>query len=187
MKKYLPFALALTTLCLTACIDTVKTQPESKLQAQLPTDAKMTDAGTLLANGRVVGVSDGDTLTVLGSNKQRYKIRLQGIDAPEKRQPYGQQCKEMLMMQTANLPVEVEAYKLDRYGRIVAKITAAGKDVALEQIRNGCGWHYKAYAKEQNEQDRKAYAAAEQQARKAHKGLWKDKKPVAPWDFRHRQ
>ncbi len=179
--------IAFTPLLLAACIDKFTTQPESKLQAQLPDDAKITRDGTLLAAGRVVGISDGDTLTVQASNQQRYKIRLQGIDAPEKGQAYGQKCKESLMMATANLPVTVEAYKLDRYGRIIAKIMAEDKDVALEQIRTGCGWHYVAYAKEQNDKDRKAYAAAEKQARKAHKGLWKDKKPVAPWDFRHQK
>lgn len=91
------------------------------------------------------------------------------------------------MMATANLPVEVEAYKLDRYGRIVAKIMAGGKDVALEQINNGCGWHYTAYAKEQSAADQQAYAAAEKQAKKSRKGLWRDKQPTAPWDFRRQQ
>lgn len=186
MKKRIILAV-IAPLLLLACIDKFATQPENKLQAQLPDDAEITRDGTLLAEGRVVGISDGDTLTVLGSNQQRYKIRLQGIDAPEKEQAYGQKCKESLMMATANLPVTVEAYKLDRYGRIIAKITAQHKDVALEQIRAGCGWHYVAYAKEQNDKDRKAYALAEKQARKAHKGLWKDKKPMAPWDFRHQK
>ncbi|MBU0654482.1 MAG: thermonuclease family protein [Gammaproteobacteria bacterium] len=185
MKKFLPFAFA--AICLAACLDKFDTQPNSKLQAQLPPDAKMSDAGTLLASGRVVNISDGDTLTVLGTDKQRYKIRLQGIDAPEKSQPHGQKCKEALMMQTANLPVEVEAYKLDKYRRVVARITAEGKDVALEQLRNGCAWHYTAYAKEQSDADQKAYASAEKQTRKARKGLWKDKQPTAPWDFRRQK
>lgn len=185
MKKLL--LIPLSALLLAACIDTFDVKPDSKLQSQLPPDAKVTDEGHLLASGRVVSISDGDTLTVLGANNQRYKIRLQGIDAPEKNQPYGQKCKEALMMATANLSVEVEAYKLDRYGRIVAKIMAGGKDVALEQINNGCGWHYTAYAKEQSAADQQAYAAAQQQAKKSRKGLWRDKQPTAPWDFRRQQ
>ncbi|MEZ5453345.1 MAG: thermonuclease family protein [Thiothrix sp.] len=64
---------------------------------------------------------------------------------------------------------------------------AGGKDVALEQINNGCGWHYTTYAKEQSAADQQAYAAAQQQAKKSRKGLWRDKQPTAPWDFRRQQ
>ncbi len=182
MQKYL--TLALTTLLLSGCLDIADVKSDSKLAAKLPPGASITDNGTMLAQGRVVGVSDGDTLTVLASNKQSYKIRLQGIDSPEKKQPFGQKCKETLMAQAINLTAEVEAYKLDKYGRIIAKVSVEGKDVALTQIQIGCGWHYSAYAKEQNPADQKAYAAAEQQARKAKRGLWKDKQAQAPWDFR---
>lgn len=185
MKRLLP--LTLLPLLLVACIEPGDVKTESKLQAQLPPNARMTDAGTLLAQGRVVGVSDGDTLTVLATNKRSYKIRLQGIDAPEKTQPYGQKCKEDLMTRAINLTAEVEAYKLDKYGRIVGKVTVEGKDVALEQIKAGCGWHYTAYAREQGESDQQAYAAAEKAARKAKRGLWKEKKPLAPWEFRKQQ
>ncbi|UOG91030.1 MAG: thermonuclease family protein [Candidatus Thiothrix sulfatifontis] len=185
MKKYLP--VILTTLLLTGCLDRFDAQPDDKLQAQLPPGARITNDGTMLAQGRVVGVSDGDTLTVLASNKRTYKIRLQGIDAPETKQAHGQKCKEMLMTRAVNLTAEVEAYKLDRYGRVIGKVTVEGKDVALEQINAGCGWHYTAYAKEQSADDQAAYAAAEKQARKAKRGLWRDKQPQAPWDFRKQQ
>jgi endonuclease YncB( thermonuclease family) len=181
MRKYLP--LALTALVLTGCLDRFEVQADSKLQAQLPPDAHLSN-GNLIAQGRVVGVSDGDTLTVLASNKRSYKIRLQGIDAPEKSQPYGQKCKEALMVQAINLTAEVEANKLDKYGRVVGKVSVEGKDVALEQIKSGCGWHYTAYAKEQSPDDQAAYAAAEKQARKAKRGLWKEKQPQSPWDYR---
>lgn len=182
MNHYL--TLTLTTLLLAGCLDKFDSKPDSKLQAQLPPGASISDNGTLLAQGRVVGVSDGDTISVLASNKRQYKIRLQGIDAPEKAQPYGQKCKEDLMTQAINLTADVEAHKLDRYGRVLGKVTIEGKDIALTQIQNGCGWHYTAYAKEQSADDQTAYAAAEQQARKAKRGLWKEKQPEAPWDFR---
>lgn len=182
MKKHLP--IILTTLLFTGCLDTSNVKPDDKLQAQLPPGARITDAGTMLAQGRVIGVSDGDTLTVLASNKRHYKVRLQGIDAPEAKQAYGQTCKEMLMTRAINLTAEVEAHKLDRYGRVIGKVTVEGNDVALEQIKAGCGWHYTVYAKEQSAADQAAYAAAEKQARKAKRGLWKDKAPQAPWDFR---
>ncbi|WML90633.1 thermonuclease family protein [Thiothrix lacustris] len=179
MTRYL--TLTLTALLLTGCFDS---KPDNKLQAQLPPGATLNADGTVLAQGRVVGVSDGDTLTVLASNKQSYKIRLQGIDAPEKAQPFGQKCKEALMTQAINLTATVEAHKLDRYGRVLGKVTVEGQDVALTQIQSGCGWHYTAYMKEQSKDDQIAYAAAEKQARKAKRGLWKDKQPQAPWDFR---
>lgn len=184
-NKVKPFlVLCLPISLLAGCLGTLDIKPSS--YQKLPKGAEITAAGTLLAEARIIQVSDGDTLTVLGPDKKTYKIRLQGIDAPEKKQPYGQKCKESLMMLTANLPATVEAYKKDRYGRVVAKVSINGKDVALEQIRNGCGWHYAAYAKEQSRTDQAAYAAAEQQARRAKAGLWHDKKPQAPWDYRHR-
>lgn len=179
-----PYLLILVPLFLTACIEPSDVRPESKLQAQLPADAYMTADGTWQASGRVVSVSDGDTVTVLGSNKQQYKIRLQGIDAPEKTQPFGQKCKEDLLTRAVNLDGTVEAKKLDRYGRIVGKVRVNGADLALEQLQAGCAWYYADYAKELSAADQEAYAAAEKAARKAKRGLWKDKNPQAPWDFR---
>ncbi|MEZ5476060.1 MAG: thermonuclease family protein [Thiolinea sp.] len=183
MNRRLPLFLLLSASSLTACLGNIDLKPGS--YRPLPEGVEISPEGTLLAQGQVVGISDGDTLSVLGKDKKTYRIRLQGIDAPEKKQDYGQKCKESLMRLTANLPVEVEAYKQDRYGRIVAKVTARGKDVALEQIRNGCGWHYTAYAGEQSTSDRKDYAAAEKAARQARRGLWRGKNPQAPWDYRH--
>lgn len=170
---------------LTGCLNPSDVKSED-IQKRLP-HARISADNTVIASGRVVSVTDGDTLTVLGEDKTPYKIRLQGVDAPEKTQDFGQKCKETLMETAINLTAEVEVYKKDRYGRIVAKVTVEGKDVALEQLRIGCGWHYIAYAKEQNQADREAYAAAEEQARKRKIGLWKNKNPQAPWDFRKRK
>lgn len=177
----------LTVVLLSACLDRFDVQPQGGLEASLPPDAEITRKGTMLASGRVVGISDGDTLTVLAANKRQYKVRLQGIDSPEKKQAFGQKCKESLMMLSANLPAQVEAYKLDRYGRIIGKVTVEGRDVALEQLNKGCAWHYKAYANEQPAVDREAYAAAEKQARQQRRGLWRGKRPQAPWDYRRQQ
>ncbi|MFN3785963.1 MAG: thermonuclease family protein [Thiothrix sp.] len=181
------YLLMLAPLFLSACIEPGDVKPTSRLQAHLPADAHMTANGTWLASGKVVSVSDGDTVTVLGSNKQQYKIRLQGIDAPEKTQPFGQKCKEDLLTRAVNLDGTVEAKKLDRYGRIVGKVRVNGTDIALEQIKAGCAWYYADYAKELSVADREAYTAAEKAARKAKRGLWKDNNPQAPWDFRKTQ
>lgn len=186
MKLYVQAVLLCSIASLVVgCLDTLG--PQTGSYKQLPKGVSISETNTLLAETQVVHIADGDTLTVLGPDKNTYKIRLQGIDAPEKKQPFGQACKESLMHLTDNQPAEVEAFKKDRYGRIVAKVIVKGKDLALEQIKAGCGWHYTAYAKEQSVRDQKAYAKAEEQARAAERGLWQDAKPVAPWDFRKQQ
>lgn len=177
--------LGLAASLLTGCLDTLG--PQTGSHQSLPKGVSISETNTLLAEAKIVSIADGDTLTVLGPDQNTYKIRLQGIDSPEKKQPFGQACKESLMHLTNDRPAAVEAYKKDRYGRVVAKVTVAGKDLALEQIKLGCGWHYLAYAKEQSPRDQKTYAKAEQQARAAERGLWQDANPVAPWDFRKQQ
>lgn len=135
--------------------------------------------------GVVVGVADGDTITLLDASKTQHKVRLAGIDAPEKRQPFGGRSRESLSELVAAQTVVVETDKKDRYGRTVGKILLDGQDINLEQIRRGMAWHYKTYAREQSPEDRRAYAEAEQEARKARLGLWRDAAPLPPWDFRH--
>jgi len=134
--------------------------------------------------GRVVGVADGDTLTVLDATNTQHKIRLSGIDSPEKKQPFGQVCKQSLSDLAYGRTVAVEANKLDRYGRMIGKVLVDGEDVNLEQVRRGCGWHYKQYQNEQVLDDRLAYNAAEESARASRVGLWADRDPVAPWEWR---
>lgn len=163
------------------------TKQQAKLQTQLPEDTRLTADGTLLAQGKVVHIADGDTLTILGSNQQTYRIRLQGIDAPERSQAFGKVCKTRLTDMASGKNATVEAYKQDKYGRIVAKVTVNGQDIALKQIRTGCAWHYTAYAREQSPTDRRLYSAAEQKARQQGIGLWQDSRPLAPWDYRHHQ
>lgn len=142
-------------------------------------------ADTLL--GRVVGVVDGDTVTVLDDTNTQWKIRLMGIDAPEKKQPFGSKSKESLSAMLFNKQVEVEFNKQDKYGRTVGRISVGGIDVNLEQVKAGMAWHYKAYEREQSEADRTAYAQAEEQARAAKRGLWIDPDPTPPWDWRKQQ
>ncbi|TXH68779.1 MAG: thermonuclease family protein [Thiothrix sp.] len=186
MKRLVQAALMLgAAASLTACLDTLG--PQTGSYKSLPKGVSISETNTLLAEAQIVHIADGDTLTVLGPDKKTYKIRLQGIDAPEKKQAFGQACKESLMQMTDNQLAKVEAFKKDRYGRIVGKVRVKGKDLALEQIKAGCGWHYTAYEKEQSTRDQKTYAKAEAQARAAERGLWQDAKPIAPWDFRRQQ
>lgn len=137
--------------------------------------------------GRVVGVSDGDTVTVLDGSNTQFKIRLMGIDAPEKKQAFGSKSKESLSALVFNKQVMVEYNKKDKYGRTVGKIVVDGIDANLEQIKAGMAWHYKKYEKEQSVDDRSIYAKAENQARGDKRGLWFDTEPTPPWDWRKQQ
>ena len=139
-------------------------------------------AGTI--TGTVVRITDGDTVVVLDANKVQYKIRLVGIDAPEKKQAYGKKSKENLSNLVAGKYVVVEYDKLDRYKRVLGKILLSGKDMNLEQISSGLAWHYKKYQKEQSQSDRMLYSEAEIDARNAKRGLWYDPDPIPPWDYR---
>lgn len=135
--------------------------------------------------GRVVRVADGDTVTVLDAGQVQHKIRLAGIDAPEKKQAYGEKSRESLEELVAGRTVVVEFTKRDRYGRRVGRLLLDRLDVNLMQISRGMAWHYKAYAREQRASDQRAYAEAETEARRARIGLWRDDEPTPPWDFRH--
>jgi len=137
--------------------------------------------------GRVVGVSDGDTVTLLDGVNAQHRIRLAGIDAPEKAQAYGDASKRHLSRLVFGESVRVEYAKHDRYGRIVGKILKNGRDASLEQLRAGFAWHYKQYQREQSRADRGAYAESEREAQQAHAGLWRDPDPVAPWAWRLEQ
>lgn len=134
--------------------------------------------------GRIVGVVDGDTVDLLSLSKELHRIRLAGIDAPERGQPFGAVAKRALSDLVFDRQVVVSASKQDRYGRLVGKILVAGTDANLQMVRNGFAWHYKKYAREQSSDDRERYAAAEVAARFGRQGLWGDADPVAPWDFR---
>jgi endonuclease YncB( thermonuclease family) len=140
------------------------------------------EAATL--QGKVVSVADGDTITVLDSQKAQHKIRLQGIDAPERAQAFGNKSKQSLHEMVHGKQVTVDYQKKDKYGRVVGKILLNNTDVCLEQLKRGMAWHYKQYANEQPKEDQETYSLAEQQAKTEFKGLWKDKQPVPPWEFR---
>ena len=141
-------------------------------------------AETLL--GKVIHVQDGDSITVLDDTRTQHKIRLTGIDAPERRQAFGNVSKESLAEQVAGQSVAVEWDKVDRYGRKVGKVLLAGMDSNLVQIKRGLAWHYKQYEREQSPADRQSYAAAEAEARAAKLGLWRDAEPTPPWEFRRK-
>ena len=134
--------------------------------------------------GRVVSVADGDTVTLLDANLRQHRIRLSGIDAPEKRQPFGNRSRLHLGALVFGKQVTADCPKTDRYKRAVCRLEVDGIDANLAQVEAGMAWHYKAYTREQSPADRWRYAKAEDRAREARHGLWADRAPVAPWDFR---
>ena len=134
--------------------------------------------------GRVVRVTDGDTIVVLDANDAQHKIRLTGIDAPERKQAFGTKSKEHLSEAVAGKFVVVEYSKRDYYKRILGKVLLSGQDMNLEQIKAGLAWHYKKYQDEQSTSDREKYSDAELDAMRNKRGLWADHNPVAPWEYR---
>ena len=134
--------------------------------------------------GLVVGVADGDTITVLDQQKNTYKIRLQGIDAPEKKQAFGEKSKQSLHDLVHGKQVRIEYDKEDKYGRIVGKITLDDLDICLQQLVLGMAWHYKKYQNEQSVADRVVYNDAELKSKSLKLGLWADETPMPPWEFR---
>jgi endonuclease YncB( thermonuclease family) len=143
-------------------------------------------AETIL-DGQVVEVADGDTLTVLDAQKKTHKIRLLGIDAPEKAQAFGQKSKESLSGLAFQKQVQVRSSKKDRYGRTVGQVFVGNMDVCLEQVKLGMAWHYKTYQREQTPEDRVLYDRAESQAREQRVGLWQDPSPIEPSAFRRQK
>jgi len=134
--------------------------------------------------GRVVGVSDGDTITVLDAAKRQHKVRLAGIDAPEKGQAFGNASKENLSKLVFDRQVTADCYKRDQYGREICRVFRGGTDIPLEQLRAGLAWHYARFANEQRPDERAAYVDAEASAKASRRGLWSDKAPQAPWEWR---
>ena len=137
-----------------------------------------------ILTGKVVGVSDGDTITVLDETNTQHKIRLAGIDAPENKQPFGNVSKKSLSDLVFGKQVSVEWDKLDQYGRTVGKVLVNGQDANLMQIKRGMAWFYKKFQNELVLDDRLAYLHAQEEAEANKAGLWQDAEPMAPWDFR---
>ena len=143
-------------------------------------------------------MADGDTVTIMDDSGKKHRIRLAGIDAPEKDQSYGDVSTQGLVELVSGKTVTIEYEKRDRYKRIVGKVLVdpPGEvfcmaldcvkkiDVGLEQIIAGLAWHYKYYQMEQSEEDRRLYSEAELEAKIKQLGIWKNEEPMAPWEWR---
>jgi len=130
-------------------------------------------------SGRVVRVADGDTVSVLDSNKTQHKVRLYGIDTPEWDQPYGKAAKRALSKLVAGKTVGVVTVETDSYGRTVGTVYLQDKNINVAMVESGHAWWYRHYAPHN-----RLLAATEQQAREQGLGLWSERSPVPPWDWR---
>lgn len=131
-------------------------------------------------SGKVVGVSDGDTLTILTAEKQQVKVRLGEIDTPESGQPYGERAKQALSALAFGKAARVVVQDTDRYGRIVGRVYVGETDVNAELVKQGAAWVYRQYVKDQS------LYQLEEQAKRAKRGLWAlpESDRCAPWDWR---
>ncbi|MBI3866711.1 MAG: thermonuclease family protein [Planctomycetia bacterium] len=132
--------------------------------------------------GKVVHIADGDTLTVLDADKVQHKIRLHGIDAPEKGQAFGTKVKEALAGKVHEKSVRVVWKEKDRYGRIVGDVHLGDRNINVEMVHDGFAWWYRTYAPKL-----KALEEAEGEAKKEKRGLWHDESPEPPWEFRKKE
>lgn len=132
-----------------------------------------------ILKGKVISVSDGDTFTILTEGNKQIKIRLHGIDCPEKRQDFGTVAKQYTSAQVFGKVIQAKVLRKDRYKRSVAiVILPNGKILNQELLKAGMAWHYKKYDKSAE------FDLLEKQARKNKTGLWKGKSPIPPWEFR---
>ena len=148
-------------------------------------DAKeSSDALTCNLQGKVIRVVDGDSITVLDSKNEQHKIRLAGIDTPERKQPYGKVARQFLAKHIFKKQVCVGWYKRDKYQRLVGVVRFENEDINLKLIKAGLAWHYKQYESEQSKSDRVLYANAHEKAKGSNIGLWGDYRVIAPWLWR---
>lgn len=132
-------------------------------------------------SGRVVRVSDGDTITILTADNRQEKIRLYGIDAPEKKQAFGEKSRQALADFVAGKNVKIDVLDIDRYGRHVGIVSDGNFNFNRAMIAQGMAWVYDRYCVKSfcNE-----WKILERQAEKSKKGLWRDPVPVPPWEWR---
>ena len=127
--------------------------------------------------GSVVGITDGDTISVMREGRS-VRVRLEGIDCPERGQDFGQRAKQFTSVMAFGKDAVVEVRDVDRYGRLVARVHVGGEDVSLALVRSGLAWHYTKYSRDPK------LAEAEMAAKSATLGLWSRPAPTPPWEFR---
>ncbi|MGF1557157.1 thermonuclease family protein [Paucihalobacter sp.] len=129
-------------------------------------------------DGKVIKIADGDTFTMIFDNGFEVRVRLNGIDSPEKKQAFSNKAKQALSAMIFKKEVRVYYKSKDKYGRVLGDVFIDSLNVNHEMVKQGMAWHFTRYS------DDKTLATLEQEARKNRVGLWVDPNPVAPWEFR---
>jgi endonuclease YncB( thermonuclease family) len=164
-KTHFKFLLLVFLLCLSCKEETVKTPIET-----------FTNENTL--SGMVVGISDGDSFKIKLENNEIIRVRLAYVDCPERGQDFYQKAKNFSSGQIFKKSVRIKTTDTDRYGRTVGLLIYGNKILNEELLRNGFAWHYTYYSKDKKLQQ------LENQARGKKIGIWSQKSPIPPWEFR---
>jgi endonuclease YncB( thermonuclease family) len=185
-KSWFAVIVVLTAVFLFGCTSSssalnTRTPPQTVPQKQ------HSSAVASVIAGRVVKVVDGDTIDILDRKSSHHRIRLKGIDAPERGQAFGIEATQSLAKLVTGREVNIEWNRVDDSNRIIGKVLLDQQDICLEQIRAGMAWHFKRYQGEQSNDDRGVYNQVETEARSARRGLWTDVAPTEPWVVREHQ
>ncbi|HET6644647.1 MAG TPA: thermonuclease family protein [Fimbriimonadales bacterium] len=144
-----------------------------------PVPAERSPRKGVWVTGRVVGITDGDTFSFLMGGRSLHKIRLYGIDSPERGQAFGKKAKQRLSSLIYKRDVEILETDIDRDDRVIARVRCEGVDVCLQMVEGGYAWWFERYAPEDRDLER-----AELEARSARRGLWSDPHAIPPWAYR---
>jgi len=176
----------IVTLLLFSCDNSLRQRRQSSrssAQTEKPSKEKQKIDSLIFSRGeeyivKVIGITDGDTFTGLTADKKQVTCRIFGIDAPEKKQAFGNRATQTLSKLIFGKQVKIKIQGRHFKRAVVWVYTLDGKDIALEMLKAGMAWHSKQYSKD------KEYADFESKARRQKVGLWKDKNPIEPWNFR---
>lgn len=127
---------------------------------------------------------DGDTLHVISADGNRLKVRIAGVDTPERGQAHWRVARSHLINLTQSGNLRLDCYKTDQYERSICRVWADGRDVAASLLEQGLAWHYKRFASEQTPVERELYARLETEAQQSRRGLWQDPEPMNPSECR---
>ncbi|MEY3670248.1 MAG: hypothetical protein RL258_1644 [Pseudomonadota bacterium] len=145
------------------------------------------DAPSSVSGYRLVRVFDGDSMLMRSPEGETLKMRIAGIDAPEKSQPFADPARDRLSALLQKGPLEVAILKKDVYGRWLASIRVADKDLGQQLLEEGHVWFFRRYQSDLTNEQRGLYDRAEKMARDAGRGLWAEATPLPPWEFRQRR
>ncbi|MEX0997613.1 MAG: thermonuclease family protein [Flavobacteriaceae bacterium] len=176
-KMYIQFLVALVFL-LTACGERVRMDESTLILEQISENNTPNDKKHI--EGKVIKIADGDTFTLIFDNGFDVRVRLNGIDSPEKKQAFSKRAKQSLSNLIYDKEVKVYYGSKDRYGRVLGEVFVNDLNVNHEMVRRGMAWHFKRYS------DDETLAQLEIEARKNKTGLWADPNAVAPWEFRRK-